>query len=82
MWHHWQVVLADDCFVEVRGLTAIDEKSFDKYLAMNAAKRVPETAIGNGAFVYSGAQGLGNPQVSMWKLNHLWRSQANGTRCK
>jgi hypothetical protein len=69
MWHHWQVMLGDECFVEVHNMTAIVEKVFTEFSAMNATRRVPETPIGDGAFVYSGAQGVDNPQISVWELS-------------
>jgi hypothetical protein len=67
-WHHWNVVLGPDCFVDVLSLTARGETFFKRYRAMRARDRA-RGDIGNGALVYEGAQGTDNPQVSIWVLS-------------
>jgi hypothetical protein len=68
MWHHWNVVLGRDCFVDVLSLTARGESFFARYGRLNARERV-KADIGNGALVYEGAQGTDNPKVSVWQLS-------------
>ena len=68
LFHHWGVVLGSDCFVEVLSLTARGEAFYDKFDKTNARQRV-QNDIGNGALVYSGAQGIDNPQVSVWEVS-------------
>lgn len=65
MWHHWRELLKTDSFVDVLSLTAHGEKFFARYSGMRAKQRVEET-VGNGTFIYKGAQGVDNPQVSVW----------------
>jgi hypothetical protein len=68
MWHHWQVLLGADSFVDVLSLMARGEKFFARYSGMRAKHRVQET-VGNGTFIYKGAQGVDNPQVSVWEFS-------------
>jgi hypothetical protein len=68
MWHHWNIVLGPDCFVDVLSLTERGEAFFDRYRRMRASDRV-RGDIGNGALVYQGAQGTDNPKVSVWELS-------------
>lgn len=68
IWHHWNIVLGPDCFVDVLSLTGRGEPLFERYRKMRAHDRVRGN-IGNGALVYEGAQGTDNPQVSVWELS-------------
>ncbi|MHA1164716.1 MAG: HNH endonuclease [Alphaproteobacteria bacterium] len=68
MWHHWEVQLETNCFINVLSLTQHGEQVFTKYASMRAKERVEES-IGNGAFNYKGAQGMDNPQVSVWEFS-------------
>lgn len=68
MWHHWNVVLGPDCFVDVLSLTERGETLFERFKGMRARDRVRDN-VGNGALVYEGAQGTDNPQVSIWELS-------------
>jgi len=70
MWHHWNIVLGPDNFVDVLSLTPRGEAFFDRYQKMRARDRV-RGDIGNGALVYEGAQGIDNPQISIWELSML-----------
>lgn len=46
MWHHWQVLLKPDCFVEVLSLTTHGEQFFRSMSSMNGKQRVNETLAG------------------------------------
>jgi hypothetical protein len=70
IWHHWEIVLGPECFVDLLSLTARDEALFQRFAEMNAIHRVKED-IGDGALVYEGAQGTDNPEVSVWKISIL-----------
>jgi hypothetical protein len=68
MWHHWQVLIGANSFVDVLSLTARGERIFARYAGMNATQRV-ENNLGDGTFVYNGMQGVDNPQVSVWEFS-------------
>ena len=68
MWHHWNVVLGPDCFVDVHSLTGHCERVFHSFNKMQVKDRVAND-IGAGAFVYKGIQGVDNPAVSIWELS-------------
>jgi hypothetical protein len=68
MFHHWGVILGKDSFVEVHSLTSHGDIFFGKMRQLNAAQRVSNN-IGDGAFVYEAAQGIDNPQISIWQLS-------------
>jgi hypothetical protein len=68
MFHHWSVVLGNDCMVNVLSLTRHGEGFFGHYLGLNANQRALGN-IGRGALQYHGAQGVDNPQVSFWVVS-------------
>ena len=49
-------------------LTKRGERFISRYSSMNAAQHV-ENSLGEGTFIYSGAQGIDNPQVSIWEFS-------------
>ena len=66
-WHHWKVVLGADCFVEVhRPLTGQVGVEFKKFRRMRGVRETG--SVGGDTFVYSGAQGTDNPQVTVWEF--------------
>jgi hypothetical protein len=68
-FHHWNVALGPDCFVDVLGLP-LHEAYFAQYRVMRGTNRV-RGDIGNSALVYEGCQGGDNPHISVWELSML-----------
>ena len=64
-WHHWGVLVAADCMVDVVALPRHGEQLFERLFGMRAAARAREE-VGGGTFSYEAAQGLDNPCVSVW----------------
>jgi hypothetical protein len=64
---HFGIVLGPDCFVDVCTLTPLGETYFAQYRSTRAQHRV-RGDIGNGALIYEGAQGIDNPQISVWEM--------------
>ena len=67
-WHHWKVPIGPDCAVEILGLTLHGEAFFQRFRAMRAAERIRQD-VGAGTFSYEAAQGIDNPQVSVWEFS-------------
>jgi hypothetical protein len=68
MWHHWQVLLDKDHFVDVLCLTHTGEKFFDHLSRWRGSRRLEET-IGNGALSYMAIQGTDRLEISVWVLS-------------
>jgi hypothetical protein len=67
MFHHWEVALGPDCFVDVHSLP-LQEAYFAQYRMVRGANRA-DGDIGNGALVYEGVQARDNPKISVWELS-------------
>jgi hypothetical protein len=66
-WHHWMVVLGDNCFVEVhRPLVGTLRQVFMRFRGMRGTRLTGE--VGGDTFTYHGAQGTDNPHVMVWEL--------------
>jgi hypothetical protein len=68
-WLHFAVYLThDDHFVTVLALNARGEQMFEqRFFRANVAARIAND-VGDGAFVYEGVQGIGNPVITAWRL--------------
>jgi len=66
-WHHWKVRLGADCFVEAHLLSGPVDRMFRAMQQLNARARVDES-LGEGTFSYRGAQGVDNPQITVWEF--------------
>jgi hypothetical protein len=65
VWHHWQVLLSAETGVWAGGLTNRGVDMHRRLLATNARQRASAN-LGNGTFVYDGAQGTDIPDMSIW----------------
>ena len=68
MFHHWEVALGPDMFVDTLSLTQHGERFFAPYLN-GRGKQLIKNNIGAGALVYEGVQGIDNDAISMWRLS-------------
>jgi hypothetical protein len=64
---HWDTHLGAEHIVRVMALTAAGEDHFDGLFALNAANRV-RADLGNGTFIYEGAQAVGSPGITVWRI--------------
>ena len=69
MFHHWNVVLGPDCFVDVHCLP-LEEAYFAQYRVKRGTNRV-QGDIGKGALIYEGFQCSDNSHISVWELSML-----------
>lgn len=67
MWHHWQVLLGSECFVEAQSLTGNGEKMFAAMSGWNGRARVA-VRHPSGIFAYRAVQGIDTPKISVWEL--------------
>jgi hypothetical protein len=67
MFHHWDIVLGRDCFVDTGSLTSFGEAYFALFRSMRTKNPVAAD-ICNGALIYKGVQAIDNPQVSVWEI--------------
>jgi hypothetical protein len=79
MWHHWQVLLMPDCFVEVLSLTKHGENFFRSMSSMNGKQRLIET-LADGAVTYSAVQAVDLPEISVWELTLFNGLKVSGER--
>jgi hypothetical protein len=69
LWFHWGVYLNQCHSVEVISLTLRGEEFFEKnFLSLRPRARVAGN-LGNGTFTYEGAQGVDNPEISVWRFS-------------
>lgn len=76
MWHHWQVLLGSDCFVEAQSLTRHGEKMFAPS-SWNGRATV-DVQHPSGIFAYRGVQGIDTPEISVWELSLLGGMTVSG----
>jgi hypothetical protein len=67
LWYHWQVRLQPSDRVNVYALASAGVEYFNGIFARNAARRVTAN-LGEGTFMYEGAQGVDIPEVSAWRI--------------
>jgi hypothetical protein len=78
IWHHWGTYLTREHSVRAILLTTSGERLFDRYLfGMKAHDRVSAN-LGNGTFVYEGAQGIDCPQLSVWCFSAFGGAKLGG----
>lgn len=78
IWYHWGVYLTREHSVGVVLLTSSGERLFERYLlGMKSHARVSAN-LGNGTFVYEGAQGMDCPQLSVWCFSALGGTKLGG----
>lgn len=65
--YHWKIQIEPETQVDVLSLTSAGENAFNKFFSLNAFKRV-RINLANGAFLYEGALGFGNTQISLWRF--------------
>lgn len=68
-WYHWSVYLGTDYVVQTHTVTAHGLKFYeDNLFRKNARNRVREQ-VGDGTFVYEGAQAMDDPRITIWKFS-------------
>jgi hypothetical protein len=67
MWHHWKVTLGPNCFVEAHVPTRATQRQLNGLLQARSSARA-HADLGNGTFVYTGAQGSDSPTISIWEF--------------
>jgi hypothetical protein len=68
LFYHWNVSLTAEHFSEVVLLAADGQRLFADLLQRNAKARVSES-LGDGTFVYDGAQGLDSDIITVWRFS-------------
>jgi hypothetical protein len=68
MWHHWQVMLDANHFVEVQCLTGSGEKFFAVMSGWRGSNRLDET-LGDCVLSYTAVQGTDRAEISVWVLS-------------
>ena len=66
MWHHWQLLLPDDYSISSMCLSAAGEQAFNTLFGSKIQNRV-NGSLGNGVFVYRGAQG-DDAALTIWEI--------------
>jgi hypothetical protein len=68
IWYHWNLYLPNNCTVQAHSVTKAGEQLFDELLfRRNARDRVREN-LGDGAFVYEGAQAVDDLRITAWRF--------------
>ncbi len=78
-WYHWKVLVGSDCFASAHTLQGTTKAQFAKMMGQRAAARV-NANLGNGTFLYQGAQGTDNPRVTVWEFSIYGGLRAAGPR--
>jgi hypothetical protein len=66
---HWGIYLpANTCVVKAAFLTSPGRAMFEKLLAQNAKNRIKEN-LGDGVFIYEGAQSAECPELTVWRMS-------------
>jgi hypothetical protein len=66
-WHHWGVLLGDNCFVDVyRPLIGRPRQVFQQLRRLRGTRLTG--AVGGDTFTYSGAQGTDNTVITVWEM--------------
>jgi len=75
-FHHWQLIFRDDCFVNASYLNEEGRAAFEKLLHLQAVQRIAND-LGEGVFVYEGAQSGGHPAITVWRMS-LYGAEVDG----
>ena len=68
VWHYWKTYFTDEHLIEVFLLTDFGSQFFEqRFFKLNAAQRV-RANLGNGTVCYEGVQGMGCPQITVWRF--------------
>ena len=74
---HWNICLPQDtCLVKAAFFTSTGREIFESLLAKNAKERV-KISLGDGVFVYEGAQSSESPKLTVWRMS-LYGAQVSG----
>lgn len=68
VWHHWKVLLGHDVLVKAGFLVDVGRRMFEHLLMLEAAERV-SVNLGDGVFVYEGAQAKDCPEFTVWRMS-------------
>lgn len=79
LWYHWDVRLPDQYAIECTLLGPHGEYLYQELFKMNSSHFVDES-LGNGTFSYYGAQGVGDPNFSIWRFEIYGGLQLTGDR--
>ena len=71
IWYHWGAYLTREHSVGVVLLTSSGERFLDRYLLGMKSHAPVSVDLGNGTFVYEGAQDIDCPQRSVWRFSAL-----------
>jgi len=69
-WHHWKVIVPPDHAVLSACLNRAGTALFATLFAANSRNKAAGD-LGDGMFVYRGAQGTDNPAMSVWEISVL-----------
>lgn len=66
---HWEICLPPEtCLVKAAFFTSAGREIFERLLAQNAKDRV-KISLGDGVFVYEGAQSAECPELTVWRMS-------------
>ena len=69
IWYHWQAYLEKNYAVQTHSVTRFGERFVDEYLfKLNARDRVRGN-LGDGAFIYEGAQAVDDSGITFWRFD-------------
>ncbi|MFL9841725.1 hypothetical protein ABS767_12185 [Sphingomonas sp. ST-64] len=66
-FHHFGVVIPSTHFIGAGTLARVGEQAMEGLLALNAKVRVA-VSVGDGLLDYEGAQGVGDPALTIWRF--------------
>lgn len=75
-FHHWQLIFDNDYFVHADYLNEIGRTAFEGLLGKEVSHRIVAD-LGNGVFVYEGAQSGTHPGFTIWRMS-LYGAEVNG----
>jgi len=76
-WVHWQVLFDERHAVSVVSLTSVAQQFVTPQFDLRARDRASGN-LGNGTFVYEGAQGVNYPELSLWRFGVYGNAQVSG----
>lgn len=79
LWYHWGIRLPDQYAIECALLGSDGEFLFQKLFGMNSSQSV-DISLGNGTFSYRGAQGMEDPNFSIWRYEIYGGLQFTGDK--
>ncbi len=68
IWHHWQVYLGDNYAIQAHSVTKVGERLFDDLLFKPNARDRVRGNLGDGSFVYEGAQAVDDSGITAWRF--------------